>query len=89
MVSSKTATLRQSVKRSISNVSSDLLGSEGLADRQQNIEKEVPKITKNQSDNLLNRGALLFRGRRREEVPRQNIANVALKLPYIVSNSIQ
>ena len=47
------ATLRQSVKRSISNASSDLLGSAGLADRQQNIEKEVLKITKNQSDNLL------------------------------------
>jgi hypothetical protein len=47
------ATLRQSVKRSISNASSDLLGSAGLADRQQNIEREVLKITKNQSDNLL------------------------------------
>jgi 2-C-methyl-D-erythritol 4-phosphate cytidylyltransferase len=48
------ATLRQSIKRSISNASSDLLDSAGLAERQQNVEKEVQKIIKNQSDNLLN-----------------------------------
>ena len=48
------ATLRQSIKRSISKASSDLLDSAGLAERQQNIEKEVQKIIKNQSDNLLN-----------------------------------
>jgi hypothetical protein len=48
------ATLRQSIKRSITNASSNLLGSAALADRQQNIEREVLKITKSQSDNLLN-----------------------------------
>jgi hypothetical protein len=48
------ATLRQSVKKSISTASSDLLHSAGLAERQQNIEREVLKIINNQSDNLLN-----------------------------------
>jgi 2-C-methyl-D-erythritol 4-phosphate cytidylyltransferase len=48
------ATLRQSIKRSISNESSDLLQSAGLAERQQSIEREVVKIAKSQSDNLLN-----------------------------------
>jgi hypothetical protein len=47
------ATLRQSIKRSISNESSDLLQSAGLAERQQSIEREVLKIAKNQSDNLI------------------------------------
>jgi hypothetical protein len=46
------ATLRQSVKRSISNDSSDLLYGAGLAERQERIEREVLKIAKNQSDNL-------------------------------------
>ena len=48
------ATLLQSVKRSISNESSDLLQSAGLAERQQSIEREVLKIAKSQSDNLFN-----------------------------------
>jgi hypothetical protein len=46
------ATLRQSVKRSVINESSDLLHSAGLAERQQNMEREVLKIVKSQSDNL-------------------------------------
>jgi hypothetical protein len=46
------ATLRQSIKRSVSNESSDLLQSAGLAERQQSIEREVLKIAKSQSDNL-------------------------------------
>jgi hypothetical protein len=48
------ATLRQSIKRSVSNESSDLLQSAGLAERQQSIEREVVKIAKSRSDNLLN-----------------------------------
>jgi hypothetical protein len=47
------ATLLQSVKRSVRNTSSNLLDSAGLAERQQNIEREVLKITKRQSDNLI------------------------------------
>jgi hypothetical protein len=47
------ATLRESIKRSISNDSSDLLRSAGSAERQQNIEREVTKIIKSQSDNLI------------------------------------
>ncbi|MDQ3967673.1 MAG: hypothetical protein M3275_04660 [Thermoproteota archaeon] len=47
------ATLRQSVKRSVVNESSDLLHSAGLAERQQNLEREILKIAKSQSDNLL------------------------------------
>lgn len=48
------ATIRQSVKRSVViNESSDLLHSAGLAERQQNIEREVLKIARSQSDNLL------------------------------------
>jgi hypothetical protein len=48
------ATLRQSIKTSVSNESSDLLQSAGLAERQQSIEREVLKIAKSQSDNLFN-----------------------------------
>jgi hypothetical protein len=47
------AALRQSVKRTISDASSDLLHSAGLAEKQQQIEREVLKIAKSQSDNLL------------------------------------
>jgi hypothetical protein len=47
------AALRQSVKRTINNASSDLLHSAGLAETQQQIEREVLKIAKSQSDNLL------------------------------------
>src|SRR5215210_9058038 len=46
------ATLRQSVKGTVNNVSSDLLQSAGLAEKQQQIEREVLKIAKSQSDNL-------------------------------------
>jgi hypothetical protein len=46
------AALRQSVKGTISNASSDLLRSAGLAETQQQIEREVLKIAKSQSDNL-------------------------------------
>src|SRR5919107_2866550 len=47
------AALRQSVKKTINNASSDLLHSAGLAETQQQIEREVLKIAKSQSDNLL------------------------------------
>jgi hypothetical protein len=46
------ATLRQSIKKSISNTSSDLLHGAALAETQQQIEREVLKIAKSQSDNL-------------------------------------
>jgi hypothetical protein len=46
------AALRKSVKTSISTASSDLLQSAGLAETQQQIEREVLKIAKSQSDNL-------------------------------------
>jgi hypothetical protein len=46
------ATLRQSIKRSVSNTSSDLLHGAALAETQQQIEREVLKIAKSQSDNL-------------------------------------
>ena len=50
---SNDAALRKSIRASISNTSSDLLQSAGLAETQQRIEKEVLKLAKNQSDNLL------------------------------------
>ncbi|MGH9925588.1 MAG: hypothetical protein ACRD5B_09445 [Nitrososphaeraceae archaeon] len=50
---SNDAALRKSIRTSISNSSSDLLQSAGLAETQQQIEKEVLKLAKNQSDNLL------------------------------------
>src|ERR671924_2200567 len=46
------ATLRQTIKRSVSDTSPDLLQSTGLAETQQQIEQEVLKIAKSQSDNL-------------------------------------
>jgi hypothetical protein len=46
------AALRKSVKTSVSTASSDLLQSAGLAETQQQIEREVLKIAKSQSDNL-------------------------------------
>jgi hypothetical protein len=50
---SNDAALRKSIRASINNTSSDLLQSAGLAETQQRIEKEVLKLAKNQSDNLL------------------------------------
>jgi hypothetical protein len=44
--------LRKSIRTSISAASSDLLQSAGLAETQQQIEREVMKIAKSQSDNL-------------------------------------
>jgi hypothetical protein len=50
---SNDAALRKSIRASINNTSSDLLQSAGLAETQQRIEKEVLKLAKDQSDNLL------------------------------------
>jgi hypothetical protein len=46
------AALRKSIKTSVSTGSSDLLQSAGLAETQEQIEREVLKIAKSQSDNL-------------------------------------
>jgi Tat protein secretion system quality control protein TatD with DNase activity len=46
------AAFLQSVKGTVSNASSGLLRSAGLAETQQQIEREVLKIAKSQSDNL-------------------------------------
>jgi hypothetical protein len=50
---SNDAALRKSIRTSINNTSSDLLQSAGLAETQQRIEKEVLKLARIQSDNLL------------------------------------
>jgi hypothetical protein len=50
---SNDAALRKSIRASISDASSDLLQSAGLAETQQRIEKEVLKLARIQSDNLL------------------------------------
>ena len=50
---SNDAALRKSIRTSINNTSSDLLQSAGLAETQQRIEKEVLKLAKDQSDNLV------------------------------------
>jgi hypothetical protein len=52
------ATLRQTIKRSVSDTSPDLLQSTGLAETQQQIEQEVLKIAKSQSDNLANQSGV-------------------------------
>jgi hypothetical protein len=46
------AALRHSIKSSVSDASSDLLHSAGQAETQQQIEREVLKIAKKQSDSL-------------------------------------
>lgn len=45
--------LRKSIRTAISNNSSDLLQSAGLAETQQRLEQRVLEIAKNQSDNLV------------------------------------
>ena len=47
------AALRKSIRTSVNNTSSDLLQSAGLAETQQRIEKEVLKLARSQSDDLL------------------------------------
>jgi hypothetical protein len=47
------STLRKTIRTAISNTSSDLLQSAGMAETQQRLEKRVLEIAKNQSDNLV------------------------------------
>jgi hypothetical protein len=47
------AALRKSIRTSVNNTSSDLLQSAGLAETQQRIEKEVLRLARSQSDDLL------------------------------------
>jgi hypothetical protein len=47
------STLRKTIRSAISNTSSDLLQSAGMAETQQRLEKRILEITKNQSDILV------------------------------------